>query len=71
MLSLRARSLMVDPERLELPTSAFEAHCSIQLSYGSAATTKVYLPPHFLSLHPPSRDLKERSFVTKGYVLRS
>jgi len=41
------------------------------LSYGSAATTKVYLPPHFLSLHPPSRDLKERSFVTKGYVLRS
>jgi hypothetical protein len=27
---------MADPERLELPTSAFEAHCSIQLSYGSA-----------------------------------
>ena len=28
---------LADPERLELPTSAFEAHCSIQLSYGSAA----------------------------------
>jgi hypothetical protein len=27
---------MVDPERLELPTPAFEAQCSIQLSYGSA-----------------------------------
>ena len=27
---------MADPERLELPTSAFEAHCSIHLSYGSA-----------------------------------
>ena len=26
---------MVDPERLELPTPAFEAQCSIQLSYGS------------------------------------
>jgi integrase len=26
---------MADPERLELPTSAFEAHCSIHLSYGS------------------------------------
>jgi hypothetical protein len=26
---------MVDPERLELPTLAFEAQCSIQLSYGS------------------------------------
>jgi hypothetical protein len=26
---------VVVPERLELPTSAFEAHCSIQLSYGS------------------------------------
>jgi hypothetical protein len=25
----------VDPERLELPTPAFEAQCSIQLSYGS------------------------------------
>ncbi len=33
----RDRKLMVDPERLELPTSAFEAHCSIQLSYGSAS----------------------------------
>ncbi len=27
---------MADPERLELPTPAFEAQCSIQLSYGSA-----------------------------------
>jgi hypothetical protein len=27
---------MVDPERLELPTPAFEAQCSIQLSYGSS-----------------------------------
>jgi hypothetical protein len=27
---------MADPERLELPTSAFEAHCSIHLSYGSS-----------------------------------
>jgi hypothetical protein len=26
---------VVDPERLELPTPAFEAQCSIQLSYGS------------------------------------
>jgi hypothetical protein len=26
---------MADPERLELPTPAFEAQCSIQLSYGS------------------------------------
>ena len=26
---------IVDPERLELPTPAFEAQCSIQLSYGS------------------------------------
>ena len=25
----------MDPERLELPTPAFEAQCSIQLSYGS------------------------------------
>ena len=30
---------MVDPERLELPTPAFEAQCSIQLSYGSVALT--------------------------------
>jgi hypothetical protein len=29
------RESLADPERLELPTSAFEAHCSIQLSYGS------------------------------------
>jgi hypothetical protein len=27
--------MVVDPERLELPTPAFEAQCSIQLSYGS------------------------------------
>ena len=27
---------LADPERLELPTPAFEAQCSIQLSYGSA-----------------------------------
>ena len=31
---------LADPERLELPTSAFEAHCSIQLSYGSAFSPK-------------------------------
>ncbi len=31
-----ASQTLADPERLELPTSAFEAHCSIQLSYGSA-----------------------------------
>jgi hypothetical protein len=30
---------MVDPERLELPTPAFEAQCSIQLSYGSPPTS--------------------------------
>ena len=30
---------MVDPERLELPTPAFEAQCSLQLSYGSSALT--------------------------------
>ena len=45
---------MVDPERLELPTSAFEAHCSIQLSYGSAPHFKVYLPPFFLSGNSPA-----------------
>ena len=26
---------LADPERLELPTPAFEAQCSIHLSYGS------------------------------------
>ena len=31
---------MADPERLELPTPAFEAQCSIQLSYGSAREYK-------------------------------
>ena len=30
-----AEKTVVDPERLELPTPAFEAQCSIQLSYGS------------------------------------
>jgi hypothetical protein len=30
---------MADPERLELPTPAFEAQCSIQLSYGSNPST--------------------------------
>lgn len=34
---------MADPERLELPTSAFEAHCSIQLSYGSALAKYTFL----------------------------
>ena len=38
--------MLADPERLELPTSAFEAHCSIQLSYGSVpfavSTEKAY-----------------------------
>jgi hypothetical protein len=35
---------VVDPERLELPTPAFEAQCSIQLSYGSnfLRTTKSF-----------------------------
>jgi hypothetical protein len=32
---------LADPERLELPTSAFEAHCSIQLSYGSALEKQI------------------------------
>jgi hypothetical protein len=32
---------VVDPERLELPTPAFEAQCSIQLSYGSVADQKI------------------------------
>ena len=31
----RVQIRMADPERLELPTPAFEAQCSIQLSYGS------------------------------------
>ena len=39
--------LVVDPERLELPTSAFEAHCSIQLSYGSAPLLPKYTLPRF------------------------
>jgi hypothetical protein len=34
---------MADPERLELPTSAFEAHCSIQLSYGSSPAKYTFL----------------------------
>jgi hypothetical protein len=55
--------LMVDPERLELPTSAFEAHCSIQLSYGSAPC-KVYLPLLSVGRHPCR-------FVTKDYTLRT
>ena len=29
---------VADPERLELPTPAFEAQCSIHLSYGSAGS---------------------------------
>jgi hypothetical protein len=36
LLHSEVRSIrMADPERLELPTPAFEAQCSIQLSYGS------------------------------------
>jgi hypothetical protein len=29
--------ILVRPERFELPTTWFEARCSIQLSYGRAA----------------------------------
>ena len=42
---------VADPERLELPTPAFEAQCSIQLSYGSVA--RAYKPSRF------SEELKE------------
>jgi hypothetical protein len=34
-LGIEKNVRVVDPERLELPTPAFEAQCSIQLSYGS------------------------------------
>src|SRR6185295_13804497 len=39
----RIKLKMVDPERLELPTPAFEAQCSIQLSYGSSALSDLRL----------------------------
>jgi hypothetical protein len=42
---------LADPERLELPTSAFEAHCSIQLSYGSALN-----PPSLAGLETNDSD---------------
>ena len=32
---------LADPERLELPTPAFEAQCSIHLSYGSEFPAKL------------------------------
>jgi hypothetical protein len=53
---------MVDPERLELPTSAFEAHCSIQLSYGSAPAkyTCFFYP---LTPSPAALSRKTASFV--------
>lgn len=33
-MSLNSLKNLVRPERLELPTTWFEARCSIQLSYG-------------------------------------
>src|SRR5579863_990853 len=52
---------MADPERLELPTSAFEAHCSIQLSYGSATakyTFRLFRAQPTLRLSPEDHAIR-------------
>ena len=52
-----AAKLMVDPERLELPTLAFEAQCSIQLSYGSTLTDSMLTQNYAFAINPPTQQI--------------
>ena len=52
---------MVRPERFELPTTRFEAECSIQLSYGRKMLPK--------SSDPNSNDIRKRPADHRGHFL--
>jgi hypothetical protein len=59
----------VDPERLELPTLAFEAQCSIQLSYGSALVKCTLIFVTLDSAYSYPRKLRPLDQITLNTVL--